>query len=185
MTTNDSVTATLPPYVAPAATRIGHIHLKVADLPRAVAFYRDLIGFELQFDLGTAAFMSFGGYHHHLGLNTWESRGGSPPARGTTGLYHVAINLPTRRDLAVAVKRLIDAGWPLDGASDHMTHEAIYLSDPDGNGIELAFDRDPSYWQPIWAEAKRDPAGGMRRLNKALDFDSLFAEIGETNILTK
>lgn len=164
-------------YVAPAETRIGHVHLKVADIPRAVAFYRDLLGFELQFDLGTAAFLSFGGYHHHLGLNTWESRGGPAPAPGTTGLYHFAINYPTRRDLAVAVKRLVDAGHPIDGASDHTTHEALYLRDPDGNGIELACDRDPAYWRPLWQAALNDPGSAMYRMNKALDFDGLMAEL--------
>jgi catechol 2,3-dioxygenase len=165
------------PYTAPAATRIGHVHLKVSDLPRAVAFYRDLLGFELQFDLGTAAFLSFGGYHHHLALNTWESRGGSAPAPGTTGLYHFAINYPARRDLAVAFERLLEAGWPIDGASDHTTHEAIYLRDPDGNGVELAWDRDPSYWRPLWEEGMRDPARALYRLNKPLDVDGLLAEI--------
>ena len=166
-------------YTVPAETRIGHVHLKVADVDRAVAFYRDLMGFELQFHLGTAAFLSAGGYHHHLGLNTWESKGGQPPAPGTTGLYHFALNYPTRRDLAVAFKRLVDAGWPVDGASDHTTHEAIYLRDPDGNGIELAWDRDPSYWKPLWEEGMRDPPRALDRLNKPLDFDGLLREIDQ------
>src|SRR5436853_4665621 len=120
------------PLSLPPETRIGHVHLKVSDLERAVSFYRDIMGFDMVADLGTAAFLSAGGYHHHLALNTWESLGGNVPAPGTTGLYHFALNYPTRRDLAAIVKRLIDAGWPIDGASDHTTHEAIYLRDPDG-----------------------------------------------------
>lgn len=152
---------------APAGTHIGHIHLKVADLDRAIAFYRDALGFDLQMRMGgSAAFLSAGGYHHHIGLNTWESKDGSPPPRGTTGLYHFAINYPTRRDLAVALTRLLDYGSSIDGASDHGTHEALYLHDPDGNGIELAWDRDPSVW----------PApDGM--YTKALDFDGLMGEL--------
>jgi catechol 2,3-dioxygenase len=177
MTMTDKMTAPVGDYTAPAETRLGHVHLKVSDLKRAVAFYRDLMGFEVQFDLGTAAFLSAGGYHHHLGLNTWESLGGQTPAPGTTGLYHFALNYPTRRDLAAIVKRLIDAGWPIDGASDHTTHEAIYLRDPDGNGIELAWDRDPSYWKPLWEEARRDPKSSMYRMNKPIDFDGLFGEL--------
>jgi catechol 2,3-dioxygenase len=120
-------------------TRIGHVHLKVADLPRAVAFYRAALGFELTQQYGdSAAFLSAGGYHHHLGLNTWESRGGSPPPAGTTGLYHLAILYPTRKELARALRRLIDHRVPIDGASDHGVSEAIYLRDPDGNGIEIS-----------------------------------------------
>jgi len=134
-------------YRAPAQTRIGHVHLKVSDLERSVTFYRDVMGFDVVVRYGAqAAFLSAGGYHHHIGLNTWESSGGTAPAPGTTGLYHFAINYPERRDLAAALKRLIDMNWPLDGASDHGTHEALYLSDPDGIGIELAWDRDPSVW---------------------------------------
>ena len=126
----------------PAETRIGHVHLKVSDLDRSVRFYRDLIGFDLITRFGNqAAFLSAGGYHHHIGLNTWESQGGSPPSPGSTGLYHFAINYPTRRDLAVALKRLWDGGGGLDGASDHGRHEAIYRHDPDSNGIERAWDR--------------------------------------------
>ena len=125
-----------------AETRIGHVHLKVADLDRAVRFYQDLMGFDLVARLGDqAAFLSAGGYHHHIGLNTWESQGGAPPAPGTTGLYHFAILYPTRRDLAAALTRLLNGGWGIDGASDHGTHEAIYLHDPDFNGLELAGDR--------------------------------------------
>src|SRR5438067_9364375 len=132
---------------------IGHVHLKVSDLDRAIAFYRDVLGFELMQQLGDqAAFLSAGGYHHHLGLNTWESQGGSPPPPGTTGLYHVAIRYPDRRTLAHAVRRVVEAGVPLRGASDHGVSEAIYLSDPDGNGIELYRDRPRDEWP-------REPGG--------------------------
>jgi catechol 2,3-dioxygenase len=155
----------------PAGTRIGHVHLKVADLDRAVRFYRDVLGFDLVANLGSAAFLSAGGYHHHIGLNTWESKDGPPPAPGTTGLYHFAINYPTRKDLAAALKRLLDRGWSIDGASDHGTHEAIYLHDPDFNGIELAWDRDPSQWP------RRD--GALTFSREPLDFASLLAELGE------
>ena len=157
----------------PAETRIGHVHLKVSDLDRAVWFYHEAMGFDLNLNIGTAAFLSAGGYHHHIGLNTWESKGGSPQQRGTTGLYHFAINYPTRRDLAVALKRLLDHGWGIDGASDHTTHEAIYLHDPDGNGIELAWDRDPSYWH-LMRNANSDT---LRSMNKPLDFDGLLGEL--------
>ena len=155
----------------PAETRIGHVHLKVADLERAVGFYRDLLGFDLLVNMGTAAFLSAGGYHHHIGLNTWESQGGSPPAPGTTGLYHFAINYPTRRDLAAALTRLLDGGWGIDGASDHGTHEAIYLHDADFNGIELAWDRPSDEWP------RHD--GVLSFSRKPLDFASLLAELGE------
>lgn len=160
----------------PAQTRIGHVHLKVSDLDRAVWFYHEVMGFDLLFNMGTAAFLSAGGYHHHIGLNTWESLGGRPPAPGTTGLYHFAINYPTRRDLATALKRLLDHDWSIDGAQDHTTHEAIYLHDPDFNGIELACDRDPSYWSLM-----RNPTPEtMRTMNKPLDFDSLLAELDKS-----
>jgi catechol 2,3-dioxygenase len=126
---------------------IGHVHLKVSDLERAVAFYRDVLGFELQHRYADqAAFLSAGGYHHHIGLNTWESKGGSPPPPGTTGLYHVAIRYPDRQALAQAVKAVVDAGVPLSGASDHGVSEAIYLHDPDQNGIELYRDRPRDQW---------------------------------------
>jgi catechol 2,3-dioxygenase len=126
---------------------IGHVHLKVSDLDRAIAFYRDVLGFELQHRYGDqAAFLSAGGYHHHIGLNTWESKGGSPPPRGTTGLYHVAIRYPDRKTLAQAAQAVIDAGVPLTGASDHGVSEAIYLHDPDDNGIELYRDRPREQW---------------------------------------
>jgi catechol 2,3-dioxygenase len=157
----------------PAETRIGHVHLKVANLDRAIWFYRDLMGFDLLLNFGTAAFLSAGGYHHHIGLNTWESKDGEPPPRGTTGLYHFAINYPTRRDLAVALNRLLNGGWGIDGASDHGTHEAIYLHDPDYNGIELAWDRAPEVWP------RRD--GTLVFDRKPLDFRSLLAELGESD----
>jgi catechol 2,3-dioxygenase len=126
---------------------IGHVHLKVSDLDRAIAFYRDVLGFELMQQLGDeAAFLSAGGYHHHLGLNTWESKGGSPPPLGTTGLYHVAIRYPDRETLAQAVRSVLDAGIRLSGASDHGVSEAVYLRDPDDNGIELYRDRPREEW---------------------------------------
>src|ERR671936_404251 len=126
---------------------IGHVHLKVSDLERALAFYRDVLGFEVMQRWGEdAAFVSAGGYHHHIGLNTWESKGGSPPPPGTTGLYHVAIRYPTRAALAKALRRVLDAGIPLSGASDHGASEAIYLRDPDQNGIELYWDRPREQW---------------------------------------
>jgi catechol 2,3-dioxygenase len=127
--------------------RIGHVHLKVADIERALAFYCGVLGFDLTQRIGAqAAFISAGGYHHHIGLNTWESRGGSPPAPGTTGLYHLAILYPTRAQLADALRRLIDAEIPLEGASDHGVSEALYLRDPDDNGVELYWDRPREQW---------------------------------------
>jgi catechol 2,3-dioxygenase len=168
-------TNTSPSPSIPAQTRIGHVHLKVADLDRAVRFYHEVMGFDLLFNAGTAAFLSAGGYHHHIGLNTWECKDGAPPAPGTTGLYHFAINYPTRRDLAAALKRLLDHGWEIDGASDHTTHEAIYLHDPDHNGIELAWDRDPSYWGLMRGATLET----LRSTRKPLDFDSLLAELDD------
>ncbi len=151
-------------------TRIGHVHLKVADLARALDFYCGVLGFELMQTYGSqAAFVSAGGYHHHLGLNTWESAGGQPPPPGTTGLYHVAILYPTRAALADALRRLAAAGWPLDGASDHGVSEALYLRDPDGNGLELYRDRPETEWP-------RDPAGGLAMTTRRLDLNSLLAE---------
>jgi catechol 2,3-dioxygenase len=127
--------------------RIGHVHLKVADIDRALAFYCGVLGFDLTQRIGTqAAFISAGGYHHHIGLNTWESRGGSPPAQGTTGLYHLAILYPTRAQLADALRRLIEAEIPLEGASDHGVSQALYLRDPDDNGVELYWDRPREEW---------------------------------------
>lgn len=153
-------------------TRIGHIHLKVADLDRALGFYQGVLGFQLMQKYGSqAAFVSAGGYHHHIGLNTWESRGGSPPPAGTTGLYHTAILYPTRAALADALGRLIEAGIPLDGASDHGVSEALYLRDPDGNGVELYRDRPESEWP-------RDAAGNLQMVSDRLDLNDLLAELG-------
>lgn len=151
----------------PAGTRIGHVHLKVSDLQRALSFYCGVLGFELQQLFGRqAAFVSAGGYHHHIGLNTWESEGGSPPPPGTTGLFHVAILYPARADLADALKRLAAHGVPLDGASDHGVSEALYLHDPDFNGIELYWDKPASQWP-------RKPDGSLSMLTQRLDLDDL------------
>jgi catechol 2,3-dioxygenase len=148
---------------------IGHVHLKVADLDRALGFYRDVLGFEVtQFHPG-AAFLSAGGYHHHIALNTWESRGGEPPAPGTTGLYHAAIRYPTRAALAGALRRLEAAGIPLDGASDHGVSEALYLRDPDQNGIELYWDRPKAEWP-------RTPDGTLAMVTLPLDLNGLSRE---------
>jgi catechol 2,3-dioxygenase len=149
--------------------RIGHVHLKVADLERALAFYCGVLGFELIQRYGSqAAFVSAGGYHHHIGLNTWESEGGSPPPPGTTGLYHVAILYPTRAALADALVRLAEAGIALQGASDHGVSEALYLSDPDGNGIELYVDRPEDQWP-------RTPDGELQMVTRRLDLQGLLA----------
>jgi catechol 2,3-dioxygenase len=149
--------------------RIGHVHLKVADLERSLAFYCGVLGFELMQRYGTqAAFVSAGGYHHHIGLNTWESKGGSPPPPGTTGLYHVAILYPTRAALGDALYRLVEADIPLQGASDHGVSEALYLSDPDGNGIELYVDRPQDQWP-------RTPDGELQMVTQRLDLQDLLA----------
>lgn len=154
-----------------AGTKIGHVHLKVADLQRALDFYVGVLGFELVQKYGAqAAFISAGGYHHHIGLNTWESKGGSPPAPGTTGLYHTAILYPTRKDLADALRRLIAAGYSLDGASDHGVSEALYLRDPDQNGVELYVDRAEKDWP-------RDASGALSMNNARLDLQNLLAEV--------
>ncbi len=151
--------------------QIGHVHLKVADLDRALKFYSGVLGFELTQRMGnSAAFISAGGYHHHIGLNTWESRGGSSPAPGTTGLFHVAILYPDRRALAEALRRLIAAGIPLEGASDHGVSEALYLRDPDANGVELYWDRPPSEWP-------RTPDGAIAMFTKPLDLDDLLGTL--------
>lgn len=151
--------------------RIGHVHLKVADLERALGFYCGVLGFELTQRYGTqAAFISAGGYHHHIGLNTWESRGGTPPPPGTTGLYHVAVLYPTRAALADALRRLMQAGIRLTGASDHGVSEALYLDDPDGNGVELYWDRPATAWP-------RDAAGDLAMFTKALDLNDLLSEL--------
>jgi len=151
----------------PAGTRIGHVHLKVADLDRALAFYCGVLGFELMQRYGTqAAFISAGGYHHHIGLNTWESLGGSPPPPGSTGLFHTAILYPTRADLADALRRLVENRIQLDGASDHGVSEALYLRDPDQNGVELYWDRPEAQWP-------RKPDGSLDMFTRRLDLDSL------------
>lgn len=156
----------------PVGTHIGHVHLKVSDLDRAVNFYRDILGFDLiaRFE-DKAAFLSAGGYHHHIGLNTWESGGGSPPSRGSTGLFHFAVNYPTRRDLAAGLRRLLDRAWGIDGASDHGTHLAIYLHDPDHNGIELVSDRQPEEWP------RRDGVVIFDRTS--LDFEDLLSTLDD------
>ncbi len=154
-------------------TRIGHVHLRVADLDRALAFYQGVLGFEITQRMGhSAAFLSAGGYHHHIGLNTWQSRLGTPPSPGSTGLYHFAILFPTRRVLAQALQRLLQAGHPLDGAADHGASEAIYLRDPDQNGVELYWDRPVEDWP-------RDAQGQLRMVTEPLDLEGLLAELHE------
>jgi catechol 2,3-dioxygenase len=156
-------------YSAPAGTSIGHVHLKVADLTRAIAFYRDVLGFEVMQTFGDeAAFLGAGGYHHHIGLNTWSSRGGEPPAGGTTGLYHAAILYPDRAALGAAIRRVMQAGHRLTGAADHGVSEAVYLDDPDGNGLELYRDRAPADWP-------RDADGRLAMVNAPLDLAALIA----------
>ncbi|MGI3899741.1 MAG: VOC family protein [Janthinobacterium lividum] len=153
----------------PAGTTIGHVHLKVADLDRALGFYCGVLGFELMQRYGTqAAFVSAGGYHHHIGLNTWESLGGSPPAPGTTGLFHTAVLYPTRAALADSLRRLLAAGIPLEGASDHGVSEALYLRDPDQNGVELYWDRPRDAWP-------KDRAGTLAMFTRRLDLEDLLA----------
>ena len=150
-----------------AGVRLGHVHLKVADLERALGFYRGVLGFEVTQRMGdSAAFLSAGGYHHHIGLNTWESAGGSSPAAGTTGLYHLAIVYPTRAKLGDALRRLVDARIPLDGAAAHGVSEALYLRDPDGNGVELYWDRPREDWP-------RDAKGELAMYTRTLDLQRL------------
>ena len=162
-----------PPPIDPRV-RIGHVHLKVADLERALKFYRGVLGFEVTQRMGRqAAFLSAGGYHHHLGLNIWESAGGPPPPPGTTGLYHLAILYPTRASLADALRRLLAAGIELDGASDHGVSEALYLRDPDGNGVELYWDRPQEQWP-------RTPGGELAMFTRRLDLDGLLNEAPAT-----
>ena len=158
------------PYSVPAGTSIGHVHLKVADLARALGFYCGVLGFELQQMFGDqAAFISAGGYHHHIGLNTWESKGGTPPAPGTTGLYHTAILYPTLIDLANAFKRVTNAGLQLDGAADHGVSVALYLRDPDENGVELYWDKPPNQWP-------RGPDGKLAMMNARVDLKDLLQQ---------
>jgi catechol 2,3-dioxygenase len=158
-------------YKIPAQTRIGHVHLKVADLNRALAFYRDLLGFELITTYGDqAAFISAGGYHHHIGLNTWHSEGRPPASREGVGLYHTAILYPTRKDLAVIFDRLRKNRYPLTGASDHGVSEALYLDDPDGNGVELYYDRPKEHWP-------RRSDGSIDMYTRPLNLDDLLKEL--------
>lgn len=158
-------------YTVPAQTRIGHVHLKVSDLDKAAAFYVDLLGFEITQRYGSQAlFISAGGYHHHIGLNTWHSKNGPAAPANSPGLYHTAILYPTRRDLAIILQRLIDAKYPLTGASDHGVSEAIYLDDPDGNGVELYWDKPKEEW-PV------DGEGNIMMVTERLDVDALLAEI--------
>ncbi|HZY65489.1 MAG: VOC family protein [Actinomycetota bacterium] len=152
-------------------TRIGHVHLKVADIERALGFYRDILGFEVMQWYGDGAvFISAGGYHHHIGLNTWMSKGAPPAPRGSAGLFHLAILYPERRDLAQALKWLLEANYPLDGASDHGVSEALYLRDPDGNGVELYVDRPEEEWP-------RTADGGLAMVTRPLDLEDLLAEL--------
>ncbi|MBC5991982.1 VOC family protein [Pontibacter cellulosilyticus] len=160
-------------YTIPAQTRIGHVHLKVADLDRAMKFYCDLLGFELTTMYGKdAAFISAGGYHHHIGLNTWYSKGGSPAPVSSTGLFHTAILYPTRKDLAAILKRLIEADYPLAGASDHGVSEALYLSDPDQNGVELYWDRPREKWP-------QHEDGSLHMYTRPLDLQDLLSELDQ------
>jgi len=164
------VSAETPRDPITTGVRIGHVHLKVADLDRALGFYRDVLGFEVTQRYGDqAVFLSAGGYHHHIGLNTWESKGGRPPAPGTTGLYHTAILYPDRAALADALRRLVEAGIRLDGASDHGVSEALYLTDPDGNGVELYWDRQPADWP-------KNADGTLAMVTRRLDLQALLAE---------
>jgi len=154
-------------YHIPPETRVGHIHLKVSDLERAIEFYSGVLGFEVMVRSGdSAAFLSAGGYHHHIGLNTWESKGGTPPPRSSTGLFHSAFLLPSRPDLARAVQRVLDKGIPLDGVADHGVSEAIYLRDPDNNGVELYWDRPTEEWP-------RDENGKLTMYTRPLDLEEL------------
>jgi catechol 2,3-dioxygenase len=161
-------------YVVPANTRIGHIHLKVSDLDKALAFYHDLLGFQITQWYGkSAVFISAGGYHHHIGLNTWHSKNAGPAPVNSCGLYHTAILYPERKDLAVILKRLADANYPLTGAADHGVSEALYLNDPDGNGVELYWDKPHEQW-PFDAE------GNLQMVTDPLDVNSLLGEIAES-----
>jgi catechol 2,3-dioxygenase len=157
-------------YKIPADTRIGHVHLKVSDLDKALAFYQGLLGFEVMQRYGTqAVFISAGGYHHHIGLNTWYSKNAPPAPQRACGLFHTAILYPTRKDLAIALKRLVEAGYPLTGASDHGVSEALYLDDPDGNGVELYWDKPREKW-PV------DASGNLQMVTEQLDLDDLLLE---------
>ena len=174
MSTETSTTAGIKPFETSErpidrGVTIGHVHLKTADIDRIHQFYVGVLGFDVIWRHPTALLISAGGYHHHLGFNTWESKGGTPPPPGTTGLYHVAIKYPTRAALGDAFRRLVAAGWPLDGYNDHGTHEALYLRDPDGNGLEFAWDRPESAWP-------RDEEGHLKFDNRRLDLEGLLEE---------
>lgn len=157
-------------YTVPAQTRIGHVHLKVSDLDRSLAFYHELLGFEIMQRYGSqAVFISAGGYHHHIGLNTWHSKGAGPAPENAPGLYHTAILYPTRKDLAIILKRLLEAKYPLTGASDHGVSEALYLDDPDDNGVELYWDKPKEQW-PF------DANGNLEMVTKRLDLEGLLRE---------
>ncbi len=161
----------MEPYTIPAATRIGHVHLKVSDLQKSLDFYCGLLGFELMMRYGKdAAFISAGGYHHHIGLNTWQSKGGKPAPQNTAGLFHTAILFPSRKDLAIIFKRLKDANYPLTGAADHGVSEAIYLDDPDENGVELYWDRSKELWP-------KDENGELTMYTRQLDTEGLLNEL--------
>lgn len=158
-------------YTLPEQARIGHVHLKVADLDRSLGFYHELLGFEITTRYGSqAVFLSAGGYHHHIGLNTWHSKGAPPASVNGVGLYHTAVLYPTRKDLAAILQRLLEAGYPLTGASDHGVSEAIYLNDPDGNGVELYWDRPRTEW-PVAAD------GSLEMYTRALDVEGLLNEL--------
>ena len=158
-------------YTIPASTRIGHVHLKVADIPRSLKFYQEILGFQIMQWYGTdAVFISAGGYHHHIGLNTWYSKNGPPAPQRSAGLFHTAILYPTRRDLAFILKRMLEAVYPLTGMSDHGVSEAIYLNDPDGNGVELYWDRPREEWPT-------DEKGGLLMGTSSLDVKGLLAEL--------
>ncbi|MEN9569839.1 MAG: hypothetical protein RL172_1070 [Bacteroidota bacterium] len=158
-------------YSIPAQTRIGHVHLKVSDIERSLKFYRDLLGFEVtQYYGSNAAFISAGGYHHHIGLNTWHSKGAGPAPVHGVGLYHTAIVYPAKADLAAIAKRLLAVNYPLTGASDHGVSLAIYLNDPDGNGVELYWDKPKAQW-PF------DTAGNLQMVTEALNWDDLMSEL--------
>ena len=168
---NQTINMQESPSPIAAGVRIGHVHLKVADIERALRFYRDVLGLEVTQRFGnSAAFLSAGGYHHHIALNTWESLGGQPPARGTTGLYHLALLYPNRATLGNALRRLRAAGIPLDGAADHGVSEALYLRDPDGNGVELYHDRPREEWP-------REVDGTLAMFSGPLDLGKLLAEV--------
>ena len=158
-------------YKVPAEAKIGHVHLKVADIERSLQFYRDILGFEImQYYGSSAVFLSAGGYHHHIGLNTWHSKNTGPAPINTVGLYHMAILYPTRRDLAEVLLRLLESKYPLTGASDHGVSQALYLNDPDGNGVELYWDRPKGEW-PF------DKEGNLQMITEALNLDDLLSEL--------